>query len=150
MGLITCVKCNKIYDYDKHNGICPKCARYNRESTSAQEHQEFHDLYDGGYRHTAQDNHHSYHQRYDDNKNPHGSQLEGVREAYREIMGAEHKVNLEVQKSGKINMDKKTKKILGIFIGLILLMFLIPFFGPFFFVVAVWAILVMVKGKKKK
>lgn len=148
MGLVTCEKCKKIYDYDKYNGICPKCARYNRESTSAQEHQDYHNKYDGGYSHNDQDDHHSYHQRYDDNRNPHGSQLEGVQETLRDIMGAEHKVNLEVQKSGK--MDKKAKKILGIFIGLILLMLLMPFFGPFFFVVAVWAILVIVKGKKKK
>lgn len=148
MGLVTCEKCKKIYDYDKYNGICPKCARYNRESTSAQEHQDYHNKYDGGYSHNDQDDHYSYHQRYDDNRNPHGSQLEGVQETLRDVMGAEHKVNLEVQKSGK--MDKKTKKILGIFIGLILLMFLMPFFGPFFFVVAVWAILVIVKGKKKK
>ncbi|MBQ8632229.1 MAG: hypothetical protein IJ420_01325 [Lachnospiraceae bacterium] len=148
MGLVTCEKCNKIYDYDKYNGICPKCARYNRESTSAQEHQDYHNKYDGGYSHNAQDDHHSYHQRYDDNRNPHGSQLEGVQETLRDVMGAEHKVNLEVKKSGK--MDKKTKKILGIFIGLILLMFLMPFFGPFLFVVAFWAILVILKGKKKK
>ena len=132
MGLVTCEKCKKIYDYDKYNGICPKCARYNRETSAATEHQDYHNKYDGGYSHNAQDDHHSYHQRYDDNKDPHGN------------------ISLEVQKSGKINMDKKTKKILGIFIGLIFLMFLVPFFGPFFFIVAVWAILVILKGKKKK
>ena len=128
MGLVTCEKCKKIYDYDKYNGICPKCARYNRESTSAREHQEYHNKYDGGYSHTAQDDHHSYHQRYDENKNPHNGQL----------------------KTGKIHMDKKSKKVLGVFLGLTILFFLIPFFGPFLFIVAIWVILVVLKAKKKK
>ena len=71
MGLVTCSKCKKIYDYDKNNGICPKCARYNSDRTAAEDHQEFHDKYDGGYTHSAQDDHHSYHQKYDSDKNPH-------------------------------------------------------------------------------
>ncbi len=150
MGLVTCEKCKKIYDYDKYNGICPKCARYNRETSAIQEHQDYHDKYDGGYSHTAQDDHHSYHQRYDEDKNPHSSQLEGVHETLRDVMGAEHKVNLEGKKTGKINMDKNSKKILAIFIGLIFLMFLIPIFGPFLFVVAIWAIIIVTKGKNKK
>ena len=66
MGLVTCAKCKKIYDYEKYNGICPKCARYNRETTAAQDHQEYHNQYDGGYSHTAKEDHHSYHQRYDE------------------------------------------------------------------------------------
>lgn len=130
MGLVTCEKCKKIYDYDKYNGICPKCARYNRENSSAEEHQDYHNKYDGGYSHNAQDDHHSYHQKYDDIKNPHADLFE-----------AEPK---------KEKIDVKSKKVLGVFIALMILMFLIPFFGPFFFVVAVWAILVVLKGKKKK
>ena len=129
MGLVTCEKCGKIYDYDKHNGLCPKCARYNRENTAAQEHQEYHDKYDGGYSHTTKDDHHSYHQRYDSDKNPHGSQLEAKR-----------------AKTG--TMDKKTKIILGVVFGLLFIS-IVPFFGPFLFIVAIWA-LVVVKGKKKK
>lgn len=27
--LIRCGKCGKMYDYDKYNGICHNCARYN-------------------------------------------------------------------------------------------------------------------------
>ena len=27
-GLVTCRKCKRTFDYDKYNGICPKCARY--------------------------------------------------------------------------------------------------------------------------
>lgn len=124
MGLVTCEKCKKIYDYDKYNGICPKCARYNRENTAASEHQEFHNKYDGGYSHNAQDDHHSYHQKYDEIKNPHEKLVAKI--------------------------DLKSKKVLGIFIALVFFMCLLPFFGPFLFVVAIWIILVVMKGKKKK
>jgi len=131
MGLVTCVKCGKIYAYEKYNGICPKCARYNREGTSAQEHQEFHDKYDGGYSHTVQEDHHSYHQKYDDIKNPHGNLF-------------------EVEKTKKGTTNPKTKKILGIVIGIMVFFFLLPIFGPFVFILGVWALLVILKGKKKK
>ena len=125
MGLITCSKCNKIYDYEKYNGICPKCARYNKETSAAEDHQEYHNKYDGGYSHTDQEDHHSYHQRYDSNKNPHSSQLDGVQQTLREVMGAEHKVDLEVKKSQKGNMDKKTKIILGVIVFLFLFNFML-------------------------
>lgn len=118
MGIVTCSKCRKVYDYEKYNGICPKCARYNKETTAAQDHQAYHNMYDGGYSHNAQDDHHSYHQRYDSDKNPHGNELAGVQETLREVMGAEHKVNLEVNNT-KRGMDKKTKIIFAI-IGIIL------------------------------
>ena len=131
MGLITCAKCKKIYDYEKYNGICPKCARYNRETTSAQEHQDYHNKYDGGYSHTAQDDHHSYHQRYDENKNPHANLF-------------------EVQDKKSSKPDKKTKTIIGVVVGLIVLTTLMPFFGPFIFFVGIWVLVTVLKGKKKK
>ena len=71
MGLIKCSKCGKVYDYDKYDGICPKCARYNSESTSEEDHQALHDEYDGGYEHNEQDSHHVFHEKYDDEQNPH-------------------------------------------------------------------------------
>ena len=120
MGLITCSKCNKIYDYDKYNGICPKCARYNKETSAAQEHQEYHDKYDGGYSHTEQDDHHSYHVRYDDNKNPHGEQK---------------------------NMDKGMKIFLGIFLGIFAISAL--FSGGFLVLPLVIGLVVYIKRKKK-
>ncbi len=43
--MIRCSKCGKLYDYDKYNGICPACARYNR-ADSAQMEQELHERYD--------------------------------------------------------------------------------------------------------
>lgn len=121
MGLITCAKCNKTYDYDKYNGICPKCARYNRESSSSAEHHEYHNKYDGGYSHNAQEDHHSYHQRYDDNKNPHGSQKK---------------------------LDKKTKIVLGFFIAIFVIN-LLPFFG-FLIIPILIGVLAYVLNKKKK
>ena len=131
MGLVTCEKCKKIYDYDKYNGICPKCARYNRESTSAREHQEYHNKYDGGYSHTAQDDHHSYHQKYDELKNPHRNLF-------------------EVEEKKAAVPDKKKKTIVAVVVCLVLFLFLVPFFGPVIFIVAVWALLAVLKGKKKK
>ena len=131
MGLVTCEKCKKIYDYDKYNGICPKCARYNRENSSAQEHQDYHNKYDGGYNHTEQDDHHSYHQKYDDITNPHADLFE--------------------TEPKKAKIDLKSKKVLGIFLILMIFMFLIPFFGPVLFIVAVGAIVSLAKnGKLKK
>jgi len=148
MGLVTCAKCKKIYDYEKYNGICPKCARYNRETTAAQDHQEYHNQYDGGYSHTAKEDHHSYHQRYDSNRNPHGSQLEGVQETLWEVMGAEHKVNLEMNKPKTGKMDKKTKAILSIIAVFFFITFL-PFVGMFFIPIMIGVIAYMLRKKKK-
>ena len=120
MGLVTCEKCKKIYDYDKYNGICPKCARYNRQASPAQEHQEYHNKYDGGYSHTAQDNHHSYHERYDDNKNPH----------------------TVLKKT-----DNKTKIIAGIILGIIVINLF--FAGGFVLFPVVIGIAIYLKRRKK-
>lgn len=147
MGLVTCSKCNKIYDYDKYNGICPKCARYNKETTAAQEHQEYHNKYDGGYSHTAQDDHHSYHQKYDDNTNPHSGQLEEMQMTLREVMGAEHKIELEANSSHKGKMDKKAKLVLGIFVAVIALNVLLS--GGFLLIPVVIGIAIYLKRKKK-
>ena len=122
MGLITCSKCKKIYDYDKYNGICPKCARYNKETSAAQEHQEYHNKYDDGYSHTAQDDHHSYHQRYDDNKNPHEGQLGGAQK-------------------------KMTKIVLGIILGVIVINLIIS--GGFVLLPVILGLIIWFKRKKK-
>lgn len=114
MGLVTCSKCKKIYDYGKYSGICPKCARYNSENTAAEEHQEFHDRYDGGYSHTPQDNHHSYHRKYDENPNLHGSETEVLKET-----------------QGKKN--KNFKLLIGILIFIVAVNVVLPIlFGIFF------------------
>lgn len=44
--LIRCGKCGKMYDYDKCNGICPKCSRYNRPDSREDMEQSLHDKYD--------------------------------------------------------------------------------------------------------
>jgi len=147
MGLVTCSKCRKIYDYDKYNGICPKCARYNKETSAAQDHQEYHDRYDGGYSHTAQDAHHSYHQKYDDNKNPHGSQLDSVKMTLRDVVGAEHKVNLEAKASRIRKMDKKSKAILSIIFGIIALN--IVFSGGLLLLPIILGVVIYFSKKKK-
>lgn len=136
MGLVTCSKCKKIYDYDKYSGICPKCARYNKETSVAREHQEYHNKYDGGYSHTARDDHHSYHQRYDDNKKPHSNQLEGVQQTLQDVMGAD-RGNLEAAPKKK-SMDKRTKIILGIIIFVFAINFIIPILGAIFSMFFFW------------
>lgn len=148
MGLITCSKCGKVYDYEKYNGICPKCARYNNATTAAQEHQEYHNKYDDGYKHSAQDNHYSYHQKYDENRNPHKHQLAGVQETLQEVMGAEHKVTLERKKNEKAKGDKKSKIIMA-FLVLIFIANIIPFFG-FLFIPAMLGVVSYLLCKKKK
>ena len=123
MGLLTCEKCGKIYDYDKYNGICPKCARYNRANSSAAEHQEYHNKYDGGYSHSEQDDHHSFHQRYDSNKIPH-----------------------EEPKTG--GTERKTVKLI---LGIIAVIFIstLPVLGFLSIPIAVGAAVYMAKKKNK-
>lgn len=149
MGLVTCSKCKKVYDYGKYDGICPKCARYNKETTASQDHQEYHNKYDGGYSHNAQDDHHSYHQRYDSNKNPHGSQLEGVQQTLQEIMSAEYKVDVERKSAQSSDAAKKAKILIAVVLGIFLLS-LLPLFGPFIFIVIIWVAVVLLKRKGKK
>ena len=133
MGLITCAKCKKIYDYDKYNGICPKCARYNRETSAAAEHQDYHNKYDGGYSHTAQDDHHSYHQRYDSNKTPHV------------------KLTIEPkEKNSSMDTANKTAKlILGLFIAVIIIS-TAPFTGFLSIPIAIGVAAAYVAKKKNK
>lgn len=65
--VIKCSKCGKLFDEAKYDGICPKCARYNRASSaSGIEHEMFHQKYDSGYSHSEQDDHQKYHDTYDD------------------------------------------------------------------------------------
>lgn len=47
--MIKCGKCGKVYDYERYNGICPVCARYNRKDSDAVQHRRLHEQYD---RHT--------------------------------------------------------------------------------------------------
>ena len=132
MGLITCAKCKKIYDYDKYNGICPKCARYNRETSAAAEHQDYHNKYDGGYSHTAQDDHHSYHQRYDNNKAPHVKLTVGE----------------EKNNSSMDTANKTAKLILGLIIAVIIIS-TAPFTGFLSVPIAI-GVAAYVANKKKK
>ena len=121
MGLVTCSKCKKIYDYDKFSGICPKCARYNSNSTSAQEHQDYHDKYDNGYSHTAQEHHHSYHEKYDDNQNPHT-----------------YTSTVADTENGKRKMDRRSKTIITVLIVIFAINFILPFLGMIFSMFFAW------------
>ncbi len=157
--MIKCSKCGKLYDYEKYNGICPKCARYNRDTSAAAEHQEYHNQYDGGYNHSASDSHYSFHERYDGAETPHAhyrqtpaehaSQLDGVQETLREVMGAEHKVTLEVENKKKLQ-NKKSKLAIGVLIAMVVI-FLLPFIGSFLpFLLFVFIIVTTQKNKRNK
>ena len=50
---MKCFKCGRNFDYEKYYGICPKCGCYNKRETAQEQHQQLHDMYDGGYTHTA-------------------------------------------------------------------------------------------------
>lgn len=135
MGLITCSNCKKLYDYEKYNGICPKCARYNRENSSEREHMEYHQKYDDGYDHSEQESHHSYHQKYDDNKSLHGDIFE-VKTA-------------DSVDSNKSQTDKATKAVLLI-IGALLFFGFLTFMGPFGIILCVVLFSMLTKFKNKK
>ena len=49
---MKCFNCGKKFDYEKYYGICPKCGCFNKTETAKEQHQRYHDAYDGGYRHS--------------------------------------------------------------------------------------------------
>ncbi len=63
--MLQCGKCGKIYSYDKFNGICPACGRYNRENSASLE-RDLHRRYDRDNSHSA-DYHARVHNRNYDN-----------------------------------------------------------------------------------
>lgn len=49
---MKCSNCGKKFDYEKYYGICPKCGSFHKKETAGEQHQRYHDAYDGGYRHS--------------------------------------------------------------------------------------------------
>lgn len=49
---MKCFNCGKNFDYEKYYGICPKCGSFNKTETAREQHQRYHDAYDGGYQHS--------------------------------------------------------------------------------------------------
>ncbi|MCM1105088.1 MAG: hypothetical protein NC409_13400 [Clostridium sp.] len=82
---MNCCRCGKSFDYEKHNGICPKCAAYNRPQgqtpydydvdkdisahyeTMDDSHERLHRMYDSAPAHQPEKQHAQYHRQYDDN-----------------------------------------------------------------------------------
>lgn len=80
---MNCCRCGKNFDYEKHNGICPKCAAYNRpqgqtpydydveKDISAhyeemdESHARLHRMYDSAPAHQPEKQHEQYHRQYD-------------------------------------------------------------------------------------
>ena len=90
---MNCCRCGKNFDYEKHNGICPKCAAYNRPQgekpydynvdkdfsahyeTMDDSHAKLHRMYDSASAHQPQKQHEEYHRQYDNNyKHPQHAQ----------------------------------------------------------------------------
>lgn len=79
----NCCRCQKLFDYEQYNGICPHCAAYNRPLGSMQDnynidgaftssyntaqkaHEELHRQYDSAPVHQPQKQHEQYHRQYD-------------------------------------------------------------------------------------
>lgn len=79
----NCCRCQKLFDYEQHNGICPHCAAYNRPLGSMQDnynidgaftstynaaqkaHEDLHRQYDSAPAHQPQRQHEQYHRQYD-------------------------------------------------------------------------------------
>ncbi|MCC8149990.1 MAG: endonuclease Q family protein [Lachnospiraceae bacterium] len=77
--LIPCGKCGKRYDYEKYNGICPKCGRYNRRDSAVLE-RELHERYDADPAHSEEShkqvhkkNYDSYRHQTGDRRKPDGN-----------------------------------------------------------------------------
>lgn len=80
---IACYRCRKTFDYEKHNGICPKCAAYNRPpgkngydfdvqkeyqakyTVVDNSHERLHKMYDSAPAHQPGRQHEQYHKQYD-------------------------------------------------------------------------------------
>lgn len=80
---MNCCRCGKSFDYEKHNGICPKCAAYNRPQgqtpydynvdkdisaryeTMDESHARLHRMYDSAPAHQPEKQHAQYHRQYD-------------------------------------------------------------------------------------
>ncbi|MCM1538055.1 MAG: hypothetical protein NC254_06625 [bacterium] len=89
---MNCCRCGKSFDYEKHNGICPKCAAYNRPQgqtpydydvdkdisahyeTMDDSHERLHRMYDSAPAHQPEKQHAQYHRQYDnDYRHPQGA-----------------------------------------------------------------------------
>ena len=70
--MIRCAKCGKVYDYDRYNGICPKCARYNRKDSNFTADRNLHKQYDNTpWAHMAENHHQEVHRtNYDSTHSP--------------------------------------------------------------------------------
>lgn len=82
---MNCCRCGKNFDYEKHNGICPKCAAYNRPQGQTpydydvekditahyekmdESHERLHRMYDSAPAHQPEKQHEQYHRQYDNN-----------------------------------------------------------------------------------
>lgn len=99
---MNCCRCGQKFHYEKHNGICPKCAAYNRpqgqkpydynieKDISAhyekmdESHAKLHQMYDSASAHQPHKQHAEYHRRYDNNyKHPQQPQAQNGTPAYR-------------------------------------------------------------------
>ncbi|MBQ8184870.1 MAG: hypothetical protein IJ036_03680 [Lachnospiraceae bacterium] len=49
---MKCFSCREEFDYENYHGICPRCGCFNKPETAEEQHQQMHDVYDGGYTHS--------------------------------------------------------------------------------------------------
>ncbi|MCD8324799.1 MAG: hypothetical protein LUC32_07635 [Clostridiales bacterium] len=108
--MIKCAKCGKRYDYDRYNGICPSCGRYNRQDSAVLE-SELHERYDEDPAHSEQSHVRVHEKNYDTYRHD----TDGKRRKDRDFW----------------ETDKKPKKhrMIGVLIGIIIVIVIVAVLG---------------------
>lgn len=154
---MNCCRCGKDFDYDKHNGICPKCAAYNRppgekpydfdvqkdfsaqydDSSGDDSHARLHRMYDSSPAHQPQRQHAQYHRQYDNGyshpNNPQGNVAGGQYRPQGNVAGGQYQPQ-GMMSGGQNQPPQKSagSKVLKVFIIIFIINFIVSIFWTLF------------------